>query len=66
MGKLGFKIDTSELNRIVKVQCTANDCRNNTRNRSYGEDAFHCALKYIGINSNGCCNEYEPISKKED
>jgi hypothetical protein len=48
-----------EIEPIVKLSCTAFDCKNNLAHNNFGVGAF-CILKYVGINPDHTCSDYDP------
>lgn len=58
------KIDLSHLDELVKLQCGNLDCANNMITRPSG-GGFYCNLKYVGINHEGKCEQFEPINKDD-
>ena len=59
MAKLSDISVTFEIEPIVKLSCAASDCAHNLAHNNFGVGAF-CNLKYIDLNGQHQCSQYEP------
>lgn len=62
MAKLHMRVsvDTSDMHKIVNLQCLDRMCKHNTCGADYGEGGgFHCNLKRLHIRTDGTCGKRE-------
>ena len=57
---VSLRVDSSQIDEIVRLLCMAFDCKHNTVNCGRGISAARCCLKYIVIDERGMCRSYVP------